>query len=264
MRKITSYNIRDHRGSFYEFYPVQSSVFGYGRRSYFVDVDLPNQIYNCQCCKINRDGILCCHVMKVMSHLGEVHKYPEHYILPRWCIPPPDIDVPLTEPREIPSGKLPRKEMRMLRYGNLCSDFAKVAVGAAASENTDEVARKHMHALEKELAMIKKAAADALKKKKGIADAKRVASNGEGVQTDDAGMSTTNEGTAGASNSTVQDPLRQASAGRPRQKRMKGALHLQPSRRTACSVCSSFEHDARNCPVRLANPERYPLLALFQ
>ena len=56
LRKITSYNIRDHGGGVYEVYPVQTSVFGYGRRSYFVDVDLPNEIYNCQCCKINRDG----------------------------------------------------------------------------------------------------------------------------------------------------------------------------------------------------------------
>ena len=89
LRKITSYNIRDHGVSVYEVFPVQGSVFGYGRRSYFVDVDLPNEIYKCQCCKINRDGIFCCHVLKVMSHLGTVHSIPEHYILPRWCLPPP-------------------------------------------------------------------------------------------------------------------------------------------------------------------------------
>ena len=110
LRKITSYNLREHVDSVYEVYPVQGFVFGYGTRSYFVDVDFPNEIYNCQCCKINRDGILCCHVMKVMSHLGVVHHYSEHYILPRCCKPPPNIVVSDTESREILSGKLPRKE----------------------------------------------------------------------------------------------------------------------------------------------------------
>ena len=204
--------------------------------------------------------------MKVMSHLGAVHHYPEHYILPRWCKPPPDIVVPLSEPREIPPGKLSRKEMRLLRYGNLCSDFAQLAVGAAASEKTEEVALKHMQALEKELAMMKKAAADALKKKKGKAEAMKAA-NTEDVMHSAAGMASEppmDVGAAGASHSSVQDPLRQQPIGRPCQKKRKGALHLQPSRKTICSVCQSERHDARNCPVRLANPEKYPLLALFE
>ena len=47
LRKITSYNLCDHGDSVYEVYPVQGLVFGYGRRSYYIDVDLPNEIYNC-------------------------------------------------------------------------------------------------------------------------------------------------------------------------------------------------------------------------
>ncbi|KAK1573031.1 hypothetical protein QYE76_017573 [Lolium multiflorum] len=171
LRKITSYNVRDigvtEQGSIHEVFPIQGSVRGYGRRSYRVDADVANGIYNCECCKINRDGILCCHAMKVMSHLGMVTKYPEHYILPRWCLPPPDIVAPRDERQERPVGqKLSRKDMRLLRYGNLCSDFAKLAVGLAASEKTNEIAERHMRAMEKEMADLKKANADALKKRK--------------------------------------------------------------------------------------------------
>ncbi|CAM0909987.1 unnamed protein product [Alopecurus aequalis] len=255
LRKNISYNICDHGGSVYEVYPVQGSVLGYGKRSYFVDVDLPNGIYNCQCCKINRDGIFCCHVLKVMIHLGEVHSIPDHYILPRWCIPPPDVVVSDDEPIPVVqtgTGKLSRKDMRLLRYGNLCSDFKRIAVGAAASEKTNEVAEKHMRALEKELARMKKAAADALNKKK----LKKAATASEQVQTD--------EGSVAASNSRVKDPPVTASRGRPAQKRKKGGLQLQAKKPTVCSVCKSTEHDARNCSVRLADPERYPLLSLFQ
>ncbi|KAM0903430.1 hypothetical protein ACQ4PT_018652 [Festuca glaucescens] len=145
LRKITSYNVRDigvtEQGSMHEVIPIQGSVRGYGRRSYLVDADVTNEIFNCECCKINRDGILCCHAMKVMSHLGVVTKYPEHYVLPRWCLPPPDIVAPQDERQEKPAGqKLSSKEMRLLRYGNLCTYFAKLAVGLAASEKTNEIA----------------------------------------------------------------------------------------------------------------------------
>lgn len=83
-----------------------------------------------------------------MSAVGKVEVMPEHYILPRWSIPPPDIPIPQTEHQQMPAGKLSRKEMRLLRYGNLTKDFAKLAVGACASEKIEEVARKHMRAME--------------------------------------------------------------------------------------------------------------------
>jgi hypothetical protein len=57
--------------------------------------------------------------------------------------------------------------MRLLCYGNRCNDFTKLAVDLAVSEKTKEIADMHMIAMGKELAALKKANADALKKKKG-------------------------------------------------------------------------------------------------
>jgi hypothetical protein len=65
-----------------------------------------------------------------------------------------------------PGKKLSRKDMRMLCYGNLCSDFAKIAVDFAVSDKTTEIADKHMNAMLKELAVMKKADADASNRKK--------------------------------------------------------------------------------------------------
>ena len=265
LRKITSYNTRELGGGLYETSPIHGSVFGYGRRNYMVQVDVPSETYNCQCCKFTRDGILCCHVMKVMTHLGAVHQIPQQYILPRWCIPPPDIDIPICETHKGPSGKMSRKDMRLLRYGNLCNDFTSLAAGAAASDKTTEVAYKHMKNLEKELADMKKAAADALRKKK----AKRVAEAMElQHDTDATGSAPMQTDTVANDNvptmPIVRDPPIITRRGRPEQKRKKGQLHLQPSRKTKCSVCGTTEHDARNCPVRIANPERYPIMSLFQ
>uniref|UniRef100_A0ACD5WU52 Uncharacterized protein n=1 Tax=Avena sativa TaxID=4498 RepID=A0ACD5WU52_AVESA len=169
MRKITSYNVRLIADDTYEVSPIVGSVFGYGKRNYIVLVDLPQQLYKCECYKINRDSLLCCHAMKVMAYVGAVHIMPEHYILPRWCLPPPDVEMPQEQkhPKPEPTEKkLSRKDMRLLRYGNLTNYFAKLAVGAVASEKTNEVAEKHLRALEAELAEMKKATADALKKRK--------------------------------------------------------------------------------------------------
>ncbi|KAK1667254.1 hypothetical protein QYE76_055413 [Lolium multiflorum] len=263
LRKITSYNVRDigvtEQGSIHEVFPIQGSVRGYGRRSYHVDADVANGIYNCECCKINRDGILCCHAMKVMSHLGMVTKYPEHYILPRWCLPPPDIVAPRDERQERHVGqKLSRKDMRLLRYGNLCSDFAKLAVGLAASEKTNEIAERHMRAMEKEMADLKKANADALKKRKSAKHA--VNTNTANDSQESVPME---EDAATVENRKARNPPMSATKGRPGSKRKKGGLQLQKPKQGLCGVCKQPGHDARTCEVRLANPEKYSLLGLF-
>jgi hypothetical protein len=263
LRKITSYNVRDigvtEQGSIHEVFPIQGSVRGYGRRSYRVDADVANGIYNCECCKINRDGILCCHALKVMTHLGMVTKYPEHYILPRWCLPPPDIVAPRDERQEKPVGqKLSRKDMRLLRYGNLCSDFAKLAVGLAASEKTNEIAERHMRAMEKEMADLKKANADALKKRKSAKHA--VNTNTANDSQESVPME---EDAATVENRKARNPPMSATKGRPGSKRKKGGLQLQKPKQGLYGVCKQPVHDARTCEVRLANPEKYSLLGLF-
>ena len=231
-----------------------------------VTVDFENEIYNCECCKFNKDGILCCHVMKVMSHIGAVRRIPDHYILPRWSVPPPDVVAPVVEVAPKPTTKLSRKDMRMLRYGNMCSDFAKRAVALAASEKTAEIAERHMKAMDRELADLKKANAEALKRKK---KKKNVASSERGV--DESGSASTDEGTGPtkqqtdfAANKKARDPPVSNPKGRPVSKRMKSGLHLNKPHPTECSICNELGHDARNFPVRLANLENYPIHSMFQ
>jgi hypothetical protein len=260
LRKITSYNARDCGGGVFEVFPVQGTVYGYGRRTYVVDVDLENLMYNCQCCKFYKDGILCCHIMKVMSYIGEVREIPEHYILPRWSLPPPDIVPSIVEPVQRKTEKMSRKYMRLLRYGNLCNDFSKLAVGLAVSEKTKEIADKHMIAMSKELAALKKANADALKRRKNKSVATEDISDSspfEGRMDEDVSQSRNR-------NKKAKDPPVTAARGRPCSKRKKSGLQLKKPNPTTCSVCGEIDHDARNCPVRLANPEKIPFHQFFQ
>jgi hypothetical protein len=238
-------------------------VFGYGARNYRITANLEQDEYSCECCKFTRDGLICCHIIKVMSAVGKVEVMPERYILPRWSIPPPDIRIPQTEPQQMPAGKLSRKEMRLLRYGNLTKDFAKLAVNACASEKTDEVARKHMRAMEAEFAAMKKQAADALKRKKKQKET--VPPCAEHAKTTENPSSST----VGAEhnmhvNKKARDPPLTVSKGRPEEKRKKSGLHLKPAKPTKCTICGSSLHNPKDCPSKIAMKEKTPIIQLFQ
>ena len=116
IRKVTSYNVNLLDGQLFNVVPVTGYVYGYGKRSYRVEANLSEGIYNCECEKIKRDGILCCHVLRVMAQLGAVQEIPDHYIIPRWTMPPDDIVPEKVELPHVPvDRKLTNKERKLLR-----------------------------------------------------------------------------------------------------------------------------------------------------
>jgi hypothetical protein len=83
IQKVTYYNDNHLEGQLFDVVPIVGSVFGYGRRSYRVVANVEDEMYICECSKITRDGLLCCHVLRVMQQLVVVQYIPAHYILPR-------------------------------------------------------------------------------------------------------------------------------------------------------------------------------------
>lgn len=53
------------------------------RKTFTIEVDQTINSFNCICKKYNRDGLLCCHVLRLFTHLG-IYKIPENYIKVRW------------------------------------------------------------------------------------------------------------------------------------------------------------------------------------
>ncbi|RCV32830.1 hypothetical protein SETIT_7G034000v2 [Setaria italica] len=51
--------------------------------TFSVEVDMKNKTFNCICLKFERDGILCCHVLRLFTQFG-INEIPEHYIKQRW------------------------------------------------------------------------------------------------------------------------------------------------------------------------------------
>ncbi|KAL6839736.1 hypothetical protein ACP4OV_030424 [Aristida adscensionis] len=51
--------------------------------SFSVEVELETKMFNCICSKFERDGILCCHILRLFTQFG-INALPEHYIKQRW------------------------------------------------------------------------------------------------------------------------------------------------------------------------------------
>jgi hypothetical protein len=81
--KTVEYDVKQESDIIYRIVPNNVRVYGYGKREYIVTVIDEDESYYCECNKFDRDGILCCHIMKVMVRLG-VRTIPDKYILERW------------------------------------------------------------------------------------------------------------------------------------------------------------------------------------
>ena len=143
----TRYNVRPHGEHLYELYPNQEWVAKYGSRSYFVTVETSAGDYRCECCKFHRDGMLCCHILKVFNHLG-VDEIPTQYIKRRWT-PLAITDAPPAV--EDKPDELPEQSKKELRHANLMMDFGGLAKVASASDAATNIVKKHMRGARHEI-----------------------------------------------------------------------------------------------------------------
>jgi hypothetical protein len=86
-----SYNVNQHDATEFDVLPIKGFAFGYGKRSYNVHATLEFETYKCECCKFSRDGLLCCHILRVMVQQGDIDHIPKHYILRKWREPEEEV-----------------------------------------------------------------------------------------------------------------------------------------------------------------------------
>ena len=143
----TRYNVRPHGENLYEVYPNQEWVAKYGSRGYFVSVEASAGDYRCDCCKIERDGMLCCHILKVFNQLC-VDEIPAQYILRRWT----PMAIPNAPPAvEEQPDEMPPQSKKELRHANLMMDFGSLARVASASDAATDIVKKHMRGARHEI-----------------------------------------------------------------------------------------------------------------
>jgi hypothetical protein len=76
--KIAEYDVKPESQLHYLLVPNNVHVYGYGKRSYMVTIIEDEEIFYCECSKFDRDGMVCCHIMKVLTSLG-IKQIPDRY-----------------------------------------------------------------------------------------------------------------------------------------------------------------------------------------
>ena len=136
----------------FELRPNQEFVAKYGSRNYLVQARVEEGSYLCECCKMDTDGILCCHILKVFTHIG-VDVIPERYLLRRWT------------PTAVPSApgtgyeqpdEMPPQSKKQIRERNMIYDFQKLAKFASGSDPAQAIVYKHMRAARTEIGHLNK------------------------------------------------------------------------------------------------------------
>ncbi|CAL5013553.1 unnamed protein product [Urochloa decumbens] len=229
LKLSTSYKITEVSGSTYTLTPTKSYVFGYGMRDYMVFADVGAKIYACECSKMKRDGILCCHILKIMTQ-EYIEEIPAEYLLRRWSneagMIPTDLAqnqtnigaeaTPLSE--GVQGGK---QTMKTIRYVDMCAEFAKIAKNASTNEKTTGIVRKHMDDMRAELLLFKE---------KNSKRQKTVAAQDSTGQPKE-------------KSKKVKDPPAAKPKGRPISTRRKPGCRLQEKKKKEkCGICGLAEH----------------------
>ncbi|KAE8783670.1 hypothetical protein D1007_42758 [Hordeum vulgare] len=199
-------------------------------RLYLVQVDADRDDYSCICCKFEKDGILCCHILKVMLHL-EVDKIPDKYIIDRWRKEGKKMNKPKAIPMKLDNDQL--------RYNVLGMKLMELDSNASKSQRKFEHLLSAMVRIQQDLIDMDMEGEDEVDE--------------QGEQTEECSKSNRTIGTltamvqSGNSNSTVEllNPDKAHTKGRPRlmtiQERIKTKTFYK------CSHCHDPTHTKRKC-----------------
>ncbi|KAJ1263872.1 hypothetical protein BS78_09G220300 [Paspalum vaginatum] len=95
--------------------------------SFPVEVDMKNKTFNCICSKFERDGILCCHVLRLFTQFG-INEIPQHYIKRRWTKKFREQELHklcMQKAGSNASQNAPRYAMLMNRTAEICASASK-------------------------------------------------------------------------------------------------------------------------------------------
>ncbi|KQK03153.2 hypothetical protein BRADI_2g05890v3 [Brachypodium distachyon] len=155
VRETTSYDYEHVGGNRHMLTSLRGRVGKYDERSFHVEACKSEGIFICECCKYYRDGMVCCHVMRVMMQIG-VHMIPDRYILERWTW---DEDADLIQPDAQPQSEnkaMPEESKRKMRYATLNSKFKDLSKQACMSDDENRIVAQYLKDLGVALAACRK------------------------------------------------------------------------------------------------------------
>ncbi|KAM0856302.1 hypothetical protein ACQ4PT_049219 [Festuca glaucescens] len=220
---IGRYNVLPFGCNFYKLEPNRGWCAKYGTRTYLVTANKEEGMYYCECSKMDRDGILCCHILKIFTHLG-VDEIPERYILKRWTQGALSGYVPATVAEQ--PDVMPPESQVQLRHANLNMGFTKLARIASRTDAATAIVNKHLRAAATEISHLNKS----LKKKNPVSAVPSTSAPDQPTK--------------------PRDPAKTTTKGRTKVHRTVSALELHPKKKVQCQTCGSFEHNSATCKMR--------------
>ena len=179
--KTAEYDVTPEGQFQYLLVPNNNFVYGYGKRTYLVTAVVEEESYYCECSKFDRDEMLCCHIMKILTRLG-VKNIPQRYILKRWtqeAIQGGENAEPNAHvPAEFIARGMPLNTKRTLWFTNLSTAFASLAVEGCVSKETYTVMDNHIKLMQDEIAEIKLRKKSNARKARGANRARSVNADG--------------------------------------------------------------------------------------
>ncbi|KAM0886534.1 hypothetical protein ACQ4PT_029636 [Festuca glaucescens] len=220
---IGRYNVLPFGCNFYKLEPNRGWCAKYGTRTYLVTANKEEGMYYCECSKMDRDGILCCHILKIFTHLG-VDEIPERYILKRWTQGALSGYVPAAVAKQ--PDVMPPESQVQLRHANLNMGFTKLARIASRTDAATAIVNKHLRAAATEISHLNKS----LKKKNPVSAVPSTSAPDQPTK--------------------PRDPAKTTTKGRTKVHRTVSALELHPKKKVQCQTCGSFEHNSATCKMR--------------
>nr|XP_051191074.1 uncharacterized protein LOC127304424 [Lolium perenne] len=103
------------------------------QQSFRVEVDRTKELFDCICGKFERDGILCCHVLRLFTQF-DINQIPDHYINKRWTKEYRETELLKHKKRMIDEGAGSESSQVSMRYAivmnkvsDLCAEVCKDA-----------------------------------------------------------------------------------------------------------------------------------------
>ncbi|KAG2601134.1 hypothetical protein PVAP13_5KG545721, partial [Panicum virgatum] len=159
--KTAEYDVKPEGQIQYYLVPNNKFVYGYGKRAYLVTTIEDEGSYYCECSKFDRDGLICCHIMKIMTRLG-VKTIPNHFILKRWTqelVPENEnggVNANSHVQADFIARGMPLNNRKTMWFANLSTAFAGLAVEGSVSRGTYDLMDSHIKMIRSALDEIKK------------------------------------------------------------------------------------------------------------
>jgi hypothetical protein len=206
-------------------------------RKYLVSVNLQAEEFACICCKFEKDGIICAHILRVLIHLN-LSELPEKYYISRWR--PKDRKY-IRDKQSIPIDLTTSN--KHLKYCVLSRKFCNIASEGAVTE------RKYLFLLD-EIKRIE----DRLDEMTQEDETAEFQKRGKGKQpcATSEQQKTSEQQHKDGFPDNLQDPDVVPSKGRPETSKRQRTFveELMSKNQITCSHCGSHQHNIATCTMR--------------